>query len=152
MDLILWRHAEAEDGSNDLARTLTRKGQQQAGQMAAWLRDHLPDNYRVFASEAKRSQQTAAFISKSYKVMPELNPDATPDAVFKALDWPNLDHPVILVGHQPYIGQIAAKLLCGDSQLWTVKKGGMWWLQHRVRHGIPQTLLKAVMNPGLMAS
>lgn len=61
-------------------------------------------------------------------------------------------HPVILVGHQPYIGQIAAKLLCGDSQLWTVKKGGMWWLRHRVRHGIPQTLLKAVMNPGLMAS
>lgn len=37
MDLILWRHAEAEDGSNDLARTLTRKGQQQTGQMAAWL-------------------------------------------------------------------------------------------------------------------
>ena len=30
MNLILWRHAEAEDGSNDLARALTSKGQRQA--------------------------------------------------------------------------------------------------------------------------
>mgnify|MGYP003693557069 CR=1 FL=1 len=31
MDLILWRHAEAEDGSPDLARELTAKGTQAGG-------------------------------------------------------------------------------------------------------------------------
>ena len=37
MDLILWRHAEAEVGSDDLARRLTVRGAKQARQMAAWL-------------------------------------------------------------------------------------------------------------------
>ena len=37
MDLILWRHADAEDGSPDLRRALTRKGEKQAEHMAAWL-------------------------------------------------------------------------------------------------------------------
>ena len=40
MDLILWRHAEAqdpEDGMDDLARALTRRGEKQAARMAAWL-------------------------------------------------------------------------------------------------------------------
>ena len=34
MDLILWRHAEAEDGANDLARELTQKGHKQAARVA----------------------------------------------------------------------------------------------------------------------
>ncbi len=40
MDLILWRHAEAEKanpGSDDLTRALTAKGEKQATRMAAWL-------------------------------------------------------------------------------------------------------------------
>ena len=47
-DLILWRHAEAEDladndetGGNDLSRRLTHKGEKQAARMAAWLQ-HRP--------------------------------------------------------------------------------------------------------------
>ena len=56
MDLILWRHAQAqmllaEDGESvlpfelerDLARTLTPKGQRQAERMAEWLNQRLPD-------------------------------------------------------------------------------------------------------------
>jgi len=37
MQLILWRHAEDEAGS-DFVRALTRKGNRQAAQMAAWLK------------------------------------------------------------------------------------------------------------------
>ena len=45
MDLILWRHAEAEDwlegptqvGQIDLDRSLTQRGEKQAARMAAWL-------------------------------------------------------------------------------------------------------------------
>lgn len=86
MDLILWRHAEAEEGSDDLARALTRRGQQQASQMAAWLRDRLPRDFILLASEAKRSQQTAALLSKRYTVLPELNPDASIEAVMQAVN------------------------------------------------------------------
>ncbi|XLM20156.1 histidine phosphatase family protein, partial [Chromobacterium piscinae] len=74
MDLILWRHAEAEEGVDDLARALTRRGQQQASRMASWLRNRLPEHYVLLASEARRSQQTAAYLAKSYEVLPELNP------------------------------------------------------------------------------
>ncbi len=34
MDLLLWRHAEAEDGTPDLKRKLTPRGEKQARQMA----------------------------------------------------------------------------------------------------------------------
>ena len=49
MDLILWRHAEAEDWaegdpqeSRDLARSLTPRGEKQAARMANWLDRQLP--------------------------------------------------------------------------------------------------------------
>jgi phosphohistidine phosphatase len=40
MDLILWRHAEAQDESengDDLQRSLTSRGEKQAARIAAWL-------------------------------------------------------------------------------------------------------------------
>jgi len=38
MELILWRHADAEDGIQDAGRKLTAKGRSRAECMAAWLR------------------------------------------------------------------------------------------------------------------
>jgi len=64
MDLILWRHADAEEGAPDLARKLTPKGERQAARVAAWLREHLPENYRLLASPAVRAQQTAEALGK----------------------------------------------------------------------------------------
>ena len=40
MELILWRHAEAEDAEPDLTRNLTSKGNRQAALMARWLHDY----------------------------------------------------------------------------------------------------------------
>ena len=40
LDLIMWRHAEAEDereGQDDLQRALTSRGEKQAARMAVWL-------------------------------------------------------------------------------------------------------------------
>ena len=37
MNLLLWRHAEAQDGDPDLARELTARGRKQAEKMAHWL-------------------------------------------------------------------------------------------------------------------
>lgn len=59
MDLILWRHAEAEPGEPDLERALTAKGQRQARRMADWLGSQLPDSCRILASPALRCLQTA---------------------------------------------------------------------------------------------
>ncbi|WP_434633464.1 SixA phosphatase family protein [Chromobacterium sp. CV08] len=150
MDLILWRHAEAEDGVDDLARALTRRGQQQASRMASWLRDRLPDDYLLLASEAKRSQQTAAYLAKSYEVLPELNPGAGGDEVLQAVGWPEAGRAVVVVGHQPYIGWLAARLLAEQQQMWSVKKGAVWWLNRRERGGIEQVRLKLMLTPGML--
>ena len=150
MDLILWRHAEAEEGSDDMQRALTRRGQKQASAMAAWLRKQLPDDFALLASEALRSQQTAALFAKSYEVVPALNPDASVEQVLAAIDWPRSGKTIVLVGHQPYIGRLAATLMSEQPLLWSVKKGAIWWLSHRERHGIEQIRLKAMMTPAML--
>jgi hypothetical protein len=67
MDLILWRHAEAEDarGNDDLGRALTERGRKQAERMAAWLGPRLPATTRIIASPALRCQQTVAALGRS---------------------------------------------------------------------------------------
>lgn len=102
MDLILWRHAEAEEGSDDMQRALTRRGQKQASAMATWLRKQLPDDFALLASEALRSQQTAALFAKSYEVVPALNPDASVEQVLSAIDWPRSGKTIVLVGPTLY--------------------------------------------------
>ncbi|MEA3194623.1 MAG: phosphohistidine phosphatase, partial [Betaproteobacteria bacterium] len=57
MDLILWRHAEAEEGGADLERKLTAKGLKQAERVANWLLQRLPGKFAVVASPAARAQQ-----------------------------------------------------------------------------------------------
>ena len=61
MDLILWRHAEAEeaqDGGDDLARPLTPRGEKQAARMAAWLDRQLPEGLRAVSYTHLRAHET----------------------------------------------------------------------------------------------
>ena len=150
MDLILWRHADAEEGSDDLARALTRKGQQQGRQMAAWLQQRLPNDYVLVSSEAKRSKQTAAFLRKGFQVVPAVNPGASLEQVMGWLDSEHKTGTVVLVGHQPYLGRLAARLLAGDPQYWSVKKGAIWWLGLRHHTGDEPVRLKAMVTPGML--
>ena len=52
MDLILWRHTEAEDALPDATRELTGRGRKQAARMADWLNPGLPR--RAFAGQWHR--------------------------------------------------------------------------------------------------
>ena len=81
MDLILWRHCEAEPGEPALGRRLTSKGLKQAERMAAWLDAHLPDTCRILVSPADRAQQTALALQRKSKTVPELGPGASVSAL-----------------------------------------------------------------------
>jgi len=113
MDLILWRHAEAEPGEPDLGRRLTAKGIKQAERMAVWLDGHLPDTCRILVSPADRAQQTALALKRKFRTVPELAPGATVDGVLTAAGWPDAREPALIVGHQPTLGEVAAFLLSG---------------------------------------
>lgn len=150
MDLILWRHAEAEDGINDLNRPLTARGKKQAEQTAEWLRKHLPENFTVIASQAKRSQQTAQALTPDYRITAEINPGCEAAAILASSNWGESNETVIIVGHQPTLGRLASFLQAGTEAEWSVKKSAIWWFSNRVRHSEPQTYLKAMLQPELM--
>ena len=145
MELILWRHADAEDGADDLARKLTAKGEKQAARVAKWLRDHLPNEYTVLASPAVRAQATAKALGVAVNTAKELAPGASPAAIIKAAGWPGRDDTVIIVGHQPDLGRAVAQLVAHSRAEWSIRKGGLWWLaaEEPVR-------VRAVISPDLL--
>ena len=149
MDLILWRHADAEEGFPDEARELTEKGEKQAARIAAWLRPRLPREVRILASPAKRAQQTAAALGKAFETTAKIGPGAPASSLLAIADWPGAKGAVVIVGHQPTLGRAAALLLSGAEMDWSVKKGGIWWFSNRAHQDEPQTVLCAVMTPEL---
>jgi phosphohistidine phosphatase len=147
MDLILWRHCEAEPGEPDLGRRLTSKGIKQAERMAEWLDSHLPDTCRILASPADRAQQTALALKRRFKTVPELAPGASVAGILAAANWPDSREPVLIVGHQPSLGAVASFLLSGEESYWSVRKGAVWWLSDRAREGGAAVVLKVVLGP-----
>ncbi|HEY2862647.1 MAG TPA: phosphohistidine phosphatase SixA [Casimicrobiaceae bacterium] len=147
MDLILWRHADAEPGEPDLERRLTAKGARQAERMAAWLDSHLPDRYRILVSPAERAQQTAQALGRKFKTVPELGPGASASAILIAAGWPGAREATLVVGHQPTLGETAALLLSHTEAPWGVRKGAVWWLSNRARDHVTEVVLKVVVGP-----
>lgn len=147
MDLILWRHAEAEPGEPDLGRRLTAKGLKQAQRMGAWLDGHLPDTTRILVSPAERAQKTALALKRKFKTAAEIGPAASVAAVLAAANWPDAREAVLVVGHQPTLGAIASFLLTGEEASWSVKKGAVWWLTNRDRGGSAAVVLRVVIGP-----
>lgn len=147
MNLILWRHAEAEDGVPDSARLLTAKGKKQADKMATFLRATLPQDIRVLVSPAKRTLQTAQAFTDHFTIDTGVGPGASPEAILKAANWPDGDDSVLIVGHQPALGEAAALLMTGHADYWSVKKGAAWWFNCQAREGDFQTSLRLVIAP-----
>ncbi len=148
MDLILWRHAEAEDGNDDLARELTDRGRKQAAKMSVFLHRHLPADARILVSPAARTQQTAAALTADYTTVPSIAPGASVHAVLQAVRWPNAGGTVLVVGHQPTLGSVAAQLLGSGHESLRIKKGGLWWLSRR--EGSLETTLRLVIAPDFL--
>ena len=147
MDLILWRHTEAEDSAPDLDRELTDRGRKQASRMADWLNPRLPPDVRILASPAVRALQTAQALGREYAVVSSLAPGASDEDVLAAAGWPDAAYPVLIVGHQPTLGQVAMRLLAGQAGDTAIKKGAIWWFQGRDRAGKRQVVLHAVAAP-----
>lgn len=145
MELILWRHAEAVDGVPDNDRALTEKGRRQAQRMAHFLASRLPKNTRILVSPALRAQQTAAAYSKHFDIEPAIGTGADAHRALAASGWPDADGAVMLVGHQPWLGELAALLMTGRAESWNMKKGAVWWFSRRVDDD--QTVLHLVIAP-----
>lgn len=150
MELILWRHAEAEPGAPDEARALTAKGHKQALKMAEWLDRTLPNGCKILVSPTVRTVQTAQALGRKFKIYPELGPDTTPEIILHTAHWPDSREPVLIIGHQPSLGRLAALLLCGTPQDWPIRKASAWWIAQKENEEQCSTYLRAVMAPDLV--
>lgn len=153
MDLVLWRHAQAQEASpeiDDMARTLTAQGKKQAARMAGWLDRQLPANTRIFVSPAHRTEQTATALGRKFKIRQELAPGGTVAELLELVQWPGATGTVLLVGHQPTLGQTIARLIELKSGGCPVKKGAVWWLRNRMRESMTETWVVTVQSPDLL--
>lgn len=150
MELILWRHAEAEDGVPDSARELTDKGLKQARVMAEWLKPRLPENIRIIVSPTRRTQQTAAALEGDFETVSAIGPGASAKAILAAVDWPDAKGAVIVVGHQPTLGEVAAFLMSGDPMEWSVRKGAVWWFSNKKKGDVAEVVLHTSISPDML--
>ena len=153
MDLIFWRHAEtvqAVEGQTDAVRELSARGERQAQRMAQWLERQLPESTKILCCPTVRAEQTVMPLGRKYKLRDELSPNASIDDVLSLVQWPMNKHSVLLVTHQPLIGEMIRKLLEIQIPEVVVKKGSVWWIRSRDKGDQIQTMLVTVQTPELM--
>ena len=153
MDLVLWRHAEAQDwveGCDDMARSLTSRGEKQANRMAHWLDRQLPEGTRILVSPARRCEQTVLVLGRKYKIKAELAPGCSVAQLLELAQWPDAKGTVLVVGHQPTLGQTIAGLIGLTASECAVKKGAVWWLRNRERAALAQTVVVTVQSPEVL--
>ena len=163
-NLILWRHAEAEvqsDSGADTDRVLTKHGRKDAAKMAEWLDQYLPKNTDILCSPAKRCLETVAAlqqpnktkVKREVKVVDFLSVDSSVSEIIRQVSNNDTSQTILIIGHQPNLGLLLAKLLGMKEGTLVVKKGAVWWLRQRylpnLAGGVTQTYLHAVQQPNL---
>ncbi|MGB7816924.1 MAG: histidine phosphatase family protein [Methylotenera sp.] len=134
-NILLWRHAEArpadvESSENEMARELTKKGQRQAKQMAHWLKQYLPKETLLLSSPAVRAYQTAEALKTKVIISEALSPHTSLQAVLDCLaGLESSQKNLLVVGHQPWMGELVAHLTGFSGAEIDIKKGAIWWLR-----------------------
>lgn len=157
-NLILWRHAEAEDISaagDDAERALTKRGQKDAAKMAKWLNQYLPQDTEIFCSPARRCLETASALNselapevkRKIQVAEFLGVDSSVAAIAKKVINDDSSSTILMVGHQPNLGYLIAKVLGMQESACVLKKGAVWWLRQRSVQGELQNYLFTVQHP-----
>jgi len=155
MDLILWRHAEAEQANGslpDTKRRLSAQGEKQARLMACWLLERLPKRLRILVSPSERAQMTAHALGLAFETLPRIGIGADAADVMAAISWPNYGGATLVIGHQPTLGRVAALLVSGVEADWKIKKSGIWWLSRHTEKYETSAIVRAVVDPAVVKS
>lgn len=150
--IVLWRHADAgralDDPRTDVARELTPVGTRQAENTARWLRKRLPSGWRLMSSPAPRAMQTAQHLGEPL-VDQRLAPGASLEDHLALLDESH-GGLLIVVGHQPVLGMLAARLLgCDAAGAGLAMRKSSAWCLSRVRQEPGVARLEGIHTPAL---
>lgn len=109
MRLLIVRHAEAAPGKPDELRELTPAGREQARTLGRRLREQRLAPDAILSSPLLRARETASALGLGEPVVDErLSPGASADDVRDAVR--GRGETVLVVGHQPDCGRVAAAL------------------------------------------
>ncbi len=135
MTLYLVRHAEAKTEQEDPSRGLSGNGLSDIKKIAGHAAGLSIRVNQIFHSSKKRAMQTARVLAEY------LHPDkgvAESDGL-KPMDEPEIwaerlssvQEDIMLVGHLPYLGRLAALLVCGnkDRKVVNFKMAGIMCLE-----------------------
>jgi phosphohistidine phosphatase len=116
--LYLVRHAQAAPGEPDELRPLTREGREQARALGERLRDEDARPDALLTSPLLRARETGGELARALEIEAEpderLAPGASVEDVRAAIE--GRGERVVVVGHQPDCGEIAAALTGGGPE------------------------------------
>lgn len=143
MKLYLLRHAEAADAHPDSSRPLTAKGRADAQALGTYLNTQLQLQVdAIWHSPYVRAKETVDSLCQGYghAFAPfEEVPCITPEDDPRQLDAPlqELEGPVLIVSHNPYLSYFASWLLTGSFDRLGVrfKKAGLLCIEYFPRRG-----------------
>ena len=113
--VVLLRHGEAVSETVDPARPLSKRGRRETERIARWAAAAGLRVSEIRHSGKRRAAETAEIMARELKppggviVVEGLHPDD--DIVPVARELERVDQPVLLVGHLPFLGRLAAHLL-----------------------------------------
>lgn len=126
LTLYLMRHGIAEDvapSGADEDRALTSEGIRKTTRAAAGLRTIGVAPDAILTSPLRRARETADIVAAALgcadriELAPVLAGGRTPEAILTGLQVPKRAAQVLLVGHQPDLGDLASYLLTGAATL-----------------------------------
>src|SRR5688572_11891901 len=161
MILYILRHAIAfphgTPGVAEDERTLTEEGIKKMKKAALGLKrlDIMPD--LILTSPLPRAKQTAEIVHAALNEKPDLKqlaalaPGGERPAVYKALEANNSKASIILVGHQPSLGEIAGEI-AWDSAESSVefKKGGICAMKIGSLSPVPRGTFLWLLTPAIL--
>jgi len=117
MRIYLVRHADAASGNPDSARRLTPEGREQARRVGERLAAEDPRPEAVLHSPLVRARETADLIAAPLGIEPEADERLAPGATAAGVraSVAGRGAAVVVVGHQPDCGEVAAELTGGPE-------------------------------------
>jgi phosphohistidine phosphatase len=155
-DLYILRHGIAEPRQQGLAdedRQLTKKGREKLGRVLSRARAAKVSPKLILTSPLARALQTAEAAAKA--LGPELKviasealvPGAAPEAVWDEVRKHASKGPLMLVGHEPLLGETVSFLAGVEAGIVNLKKGALACMNIDPKRKRPEGALEWLLTP-----
>ena len=162
MELFILRHGEAGQRSSqasDRTRPLTTSGKAEVLEIAKALKIIGLKFDVIVTSPLKRAYDTAMIVSDIFKIgnrvqtWNELAPEGKRTEVYRKISELREDYAVLIVGHQPLLGQIINDMIhkqkSSPSNL-LLKKGGIVRVRLLSKSNVPRGELRWLLSPRIL--